>query len=145
LQINDLRNGKKLAVGRIRQVGLAWSMNDPQIMATFNQEKILSATGKPYTSSMIKWIRLRHAIPAPSPKLPGELTVGEAAKYVKVSHGVVYYWIERNHLSARKTGPGLPLCIKLSPETETQLQCWVANSNRIKQSQPPNPAAPCAI
>jgi excisionase family DNA binding protein len=94
---------------------------------------------------MIKWIRLRHAIPAPSFKLPGELTVGEVAKRFNVSHGVVYYWIERNHLSARKPGPGLPLCIQLSPETETQLQSWVANSNRIKPPQSPNPAAPCAI
>jgi hypothetical protein len=130
-------------VNRVR--ALAGSMNDTQIMATFNQEGLLSAKGKPYTSSMIKWIRLRHAIPAPSLKLPGELTVGEVAKRFKVSHGVVYYWIEREHLSARKPGPGLPLCIKLSPETETELQSWVTNSNRIKPPQSPNPAAPCAV
>ena len=130
-------------VNRVR--ALALSLNDTQIMDTFNQEGLLSAKGKAYTSSMIKWIRLRHAIPTPSLKLPGELTVSEVAKHFKVSHGVVYYWIERHHLSARKPGPGLPLCIKLSPETETQLQSWVANSNRIKQPQSPNPAAPCAI
>jgi len=130
-------------VHRVR--ALALSMNDTQIMATFNQEGRLSAKGKPYTSSMIKWIRFRHAIPAPSLKRPGELTVGEVARHFKVSHGVVYYWIERHHLSARKPGPGLPLYIQLSPEAEAQLQSRVAHSNRIKPTQSPNPAAPCAL
>jgi DNA invertase Pin-like site-specific DNA recombinase len=143
LPVPDKVRYPEAVVNRVR--ALALSMNDTQIMATFNQEGRLSAKGKPYTSSMIKWIRLRHAIPAPSPKLPGELTVGEVAKHFNVSHGVVYYWIGRSHLSARKPGPGLPLCIQLSPDTEAQLQSWVANSNRIKPPQSPNLVAPCAI
>jgi DNA invertase Pin-like site-specific DNA recombinase len=133
----------KAVVNQVRT--LALSMNDTQITATLNQEGRLSAKGRPFTSSMIKWIRFRHAIPAPSLKRPDELTVGEVAKHFNVSHGVVYYWIEHHHLSARKLGPGLPLCIKLSPETETQLQSWVANSNRVIQPRSPNLAAPCAI
>jgi hypothetical protein len=124
---------------------LALSMNNTQITATLNQEGRLSAKGKTFTSSMIKWIRFRHAIPTPVLKHPEELTVGEVAKHFNVSHGVVYYWIEHQHLSARKLGPGLPLCIKLSPETETQLQNWVASSNRIKQPPSPISAVPCAI
>ena len=120
-------------------------MNDTQIMATLNQEGLLSAKGKPFTLTMIKWIRYRHAIPRPSLKQSDELTVGEAAERFNVSPGVVYYWIERGHLPARKLGPGSSYWIRLSPETQTQLQTWVANSNRIKHAQSPNPAAPCAI
>jgi DNA invertase Pin-like site-specific DNA recombinase len=131
-------------VNRVR--ALALSMNDKQIMAALNQEGLLSARGHPFTLSMIKWIRCRHAIPAkPSLKLPEELTVGEVARRFNVSHGVVYYWIEHHHLSARKLGPGLPIYIKLDPETETRLQSWVAQSNRIKQARSPNPAAPCVL
>lgn len=130
-------------VSRVR--ALALTMNDTQIMTTLNQERLLSAKGKPFNLSMIKWIRYRHAIPKPSLKQSDELTVGEAAERLNVSSGVVYYWIERGHLPARKLGPGSAYWIRLSPETQTQLQSWVANSNRIKQPQSQNPAAPCAI
>jgi DNA invertase Pin-like site-specific DNA recombinase len=130
-------------VSRVR--ALALSMNDTEIMAALNQEGLLSAKGKPFNLSMVKWIRYRHAIPKPSLKQSDELTVGEATERFNVSPGVVYYWIEHGHLPARKPGPGLPLCIKLSPETETQLQSWVANSNRIKHPQSPKPAATCAL
>jgi DNA invertase Pin-like site-specific DNA recombinase len=130
-------------VNRVRT--LALSMNDTQIRATFNQEGHLSARGKPYTSGMIKWIRLRHAIPAPSFKQPDELTVGEVAKRFNVSHGVVYYWVEHKQLAARKLGPGFPIYLKLNPETETQLQNWVASSKRIKPLPSPTSAVPCAI
>ena len=130
-------------VSRVR--ALALTMSDTQIMATLNQEGLLSAKGKPFNLSMIKWIRYRHAIPKPSLKQSDELTVGEAAERFNVSPGVVYYWIERGHLPARKLSPGSAYWIRLNPETQTQLQTWVANSNRIKQPQSQNLAAPCAI
>jgi hypothetical protein len=53
-------------VERVRT--LALTMTDPQIIATLNQEQLLSATGKPFTLSMIKWIRARHGIPVPALK-----------------------------------------------------------------------------
>jgi excisionase family DNA binding protein len=130
-------------VSRVR--ALALTMSDTQIMATLNQEGLLSAKGKPFNLSMIKWIRYRHAIPKPSLKQSDELTVGEAAERFNVSPGVVYYWIERGHLPARKLSPGSAYWIRLNPETQTQLQTWIANSNRIKQLQSQNLAAPCAI
>ena len=55
-------------VSRVRT--LAKSMTDAQIVATLNQEGVLSAKGKPFTLSMVKWIRGRHEIPAPSLKEP---------------------------------------------------------------------------
>jgi hypothetical protein len=45
---------------------LAKTLPDDQIVATLNQRGRLSATKKPFTLSMIKWIRLKHKIPAPT-------------------------------------------------------------------------------
>jgi excisionase family DNA binding protein len=130
-------------VDRVR--ALALSLTDPQIVAALNQENVLSAKGKPFTLSMIKWIRSRHTIPAPSLKQPEELTVEEVAERFGVSPGVVYYWIERRHLPARKLSPGSPHWIRLGPETETRLRTWVTNSNRIKPAQVQTPAVPGAL
>ena len=130
-------------VERVRS--LALSMTDPQIKATLNQEPRLSAKGKPFSLSMIKWIRFRHGIPAPSLKKPEELTVGQAAEHFGVSIGVVYYWIERRHLQARQVAAGSPYWITLSPASRTRLQTWVANSNRIKAAQSQTAAASGAI
>lgn len=124
---------------------LAQSMTDMQIAATFNRQGVLSATGKPFTLSMVKWIRAQHNIPAPSLKDPDELTVGELAARLRVRPGVVYYWIEHGHLLARRIGPGTPYWITLGAEKETELRAWVANSNRINQPKTPNPVVSSAI
>jgi hypothetical protein len=130
-------------VERVRT--LALTMTDPQIIATLNQEHLLSATGKRFSLSMIKWIRARHGIPAPALKKTDELTVREVAKRFGVSIGVVYYWIERRHLEARQLGPGSPYWITLSPESRARLQAWIANSNRITPAQSQNTVASGAI
>ncbi len=120
-------------VSRVRS--LATTMTDAQIIATFHQEGLLSAKGKAFTLSMVKWIRCRHGIPAPSLKQPNELTVGEVADRFHVSPGGGYYWIDRGHLPARRLGPGSPYWIMLSAEKEIELRSWVANSNRINHGQ----------
>ena len=130
-------------VDRVRT--LALSMSDTQIMTLLNQEGRLSAKGKPFSLSILKQLRAGYAIPAFSPKRPEELTVADMAHRFGVSPGVVYYWIERGHLAARKLGPGRPFWITLTPPAETQLRTWVANSNRIKRPQSPGPHGSGAI
>jgi DNA invertase Pin-like site-specific DNA recombinase len=130
-------------VTRIRS--LAASMTDAQITSTLNQEGLLSAKGKPFTRSMVSWIRYRYEIPAPVLKGPDELTVEEVADRFKVRPGVVYYWIERGHLPARRLQAGWPYWISLGSEKESELQDWVANSNRINPPRIQNLAASCAI
>jgi hypothetical protein len=117
-------------VDRVRS--LARSLSDMQIAAALKAEGLLSAKGKTFTVSMVKWIRFRHAIPAPSLKQPEELTVAQVADRFRVRPGVVYYWIERGHLPARRLGPGSAYWITLADEKEAELAAWVANSNRIK-------------
>ena len=81
----------------------------------------------------MRWIRHRHHIPAPVLKLPGELTVGQIAEKFAVSPNVVYYWIERNVLSARRPDGG-PYYITLDPEKERELTDRVARSVKIHRN-----------
>jgi excisionase family DNA binding protein len=84
---------------------------------------------------MVSWIRYRYEIPAPCLKNPEELTVDQVADRFGVRPGVVYYWIERGHLPARRLQTGSPYWIALGAEKEAELRAWVADSKRIKSSQ----------
>jgi len=116
-------------VDRVRS--LAVSMTDQQIASALNQEGLLSAKGKPFTPSMITWIRYRHVIAPPSLKRTDEITVAEVVERMGVSLWVVYYWIKRGYLPARQIGEGYPYWISMTPEKENDLRCWVAGSKRI--------------
>ena len=130
-------------VNRVRS--LALSMTDAQISATLNQENLLSAKGKRFTPTMVKWVRYRYDIAMPSQKRAEELTVRQVADRLGVSSGVVYYWIGRGHLPARRIESGFPYWITLTAEKQTQLQAWVTNSNRLKPQPTQTPAASGAL
>jgi excisionase family DNA binding protein len=120
-------------------------MTDAQISDTLNQEDVLSAKGKRFTPTMVKWVRYRYDIPMPSQKHAEELTVRQVADRLGVSSGVVYYWIERGHLPARRLEAGFPYWIRLSADKEAELQAWVTNSKRIKPQPFRTTAAPGAL
>jgi excisionase family DNA binding protein len=130
-------------VNRVRS--LALGMTDARISATLNQENVLSAKGKRFTPTMVKWVRYRYDIPMPSQKRAEELTVRRVADRLGVSSGVVYYWIERGHLPARRLEPGFPYWITLSADKEAELQAWVTQSHRIKPQPFQTAAASGAI
>ena len=115
-------------VSHIRQ--LAVDHSDPGIVAILNKEGRLSSTGKPFTASMISWIRFKHKISSPSPNT-GESTVAEVATRFGVSHHVVYYWLKHNLLEARRIGDKGPYFITIDEHTERTLLNWVANSPRL--------------
>ena len=53
----------EVIVTRIRE--LARRLSDAQIAWQLNQDGYTSVLGKPFSDSMIKWIRWRHRIPTP--------------------------------------------------------------------------------
>jgi hypothetical protein len=53
---------------------------DAEIAAQLNQQGHSSITGKPYTASMIQWIRFRYGIAPAVLKKPEELTVQQVAQ-----------------------------------------------------------------
>ena len=115
-------------VERVRE--LAHNLPDAQIADQLNREGHVSSTGKPYTRSIISWIRWRHQIQAPKFKTPEELTVQQVAKQFGVTHSVVYDWIEKGTIKARRFNNGMPYWITLSAEDETKLRDWLCNANR---------------
>jgi excisionase family DNA binding protein len=119
-------------VNRVRF--LAATMTDAQIALVLNEEGLLSAKGKRFTHNMISWIRYRYDIPAPCLKNPDELTVDQVAERLGVRPGVVYHWIERGHLPARRLQTGSPYWIALGAEKEAELRTWIADSKQIKSS-----------
>jgi hypothetical protein len=115
---------------------LARSLPDAQIAEQLNQEGQLSALGKPFTVSMIKWIRYRYQIPAAKFIQPEELNVRQIAERFHVSSNVVYYWIERGVIQARRVNSGMPCWITLDQAAEQKLRDWVRNSSRIQKAIP---------
>jgi hypothetical protein len=118
-------------VDRIR--ALAKEYPDEQLALHLNQEGWQTNKGNGLTVAAVQWIRYKHAIPAPNLKRAGELTVPEVAAHFGVSRHVVYYWIARQHISARKPVPtnSVPWFLTLDPQTEQRLRLWVAQSTRI--------------
>ena len=113
---------------------LARSLPDAQMAEQLNQEGQLSALGKPFTISMIKWIRYRYQIPTAKLIHPQELTVQQVAERFGVSSNVVYYWIERGVIQARRVNSGMPCWVTLDETDEQKLRNWVCNSSRIQKS-----------
>lgn len=121
-------------VDRVRE--MARHLHDADIAEQFRQEGHVSTTGKPYSTTIIRWIRFRYRIPAAELRRSNELTVAQVAKHFGVSPGVVYYWIARGHLQARKVNAGAPYWITLNETDEQKLQAWVQNSDRIDTASP---------
>jgi DNA invertase Pin-like site-specific DNA recombinase/DNA-binding transcriptional MerR regulator len=100
---------------------LSNTLQDHEIAGSLNREGRRSATGKPFSVSMVKWIRYKHNIPVPILKRPNEYTVKEISDKFGVTHHMVYYWIERGYVKARKINNGSPWFIKLSAQKEKEL------------------------
>ncbi len=118
---------------------LAAEYSDTEIAVRLNQAGQLSAQGKPFTASMIAWIRYKHGIPAPVRQRPEELTVPQVAQKFRVSHHVVYYWIDRGIIPARQDRFNQPYWITLTQDQESELHRRVQNSNRIRSINPTIP------
>ena len=117
-------------VDRVRN--LAQSLPDAQIVDRLDQEGLVSALGKPFTASMIRWIRYRYKIPAAKLMSSQESTVQQVAERFRVRINVVYYWIELGLLQARQLNPGMPYWITVREADEQKLRDWVRNSHRIR-------------
>jgi DNA invertase Pin-like site-specific DNA recombinase len=119
-------------VDRVRH--LAQNLPDREIADRLNQEGHISAVGKPFTGSMVQWIRYRYQIPKARLIRPEELTVQQVAERFGVSPNVVYYWIDRGVIEARRLNAGSPYWITLNGTDEHKLRDWVRNSCRIQMA-----------
>ncbi|WP_238328146.1 hypothetical protein [Paraburkholderia mimosarum] len=118
-------------VERVRE--LSRRLSDLQIVAHLNQEGLRCATGKSFTLSMVKWIRYRYEIAATSFKRTDELTVQQLADRLGISTHMVYYWIERQVVQARKLDGRGSWWITLNPAKEQQLRRWLRTSGHLQR------------
>ena len=107
--------------------------DDREIAAQLSRDGLTSSTGKPFTQSMISWVRFKHRIPGPA-RAAGTLSVAEVRERYGVSPWVVYEWIEKSLIQAHRRKPGLPYAVTLTDETDRKLRDLVANSARIASS-----------
>ena len=72
-----------------------------------------------------------HTADSTEPQTTHELTVAEVAAILGISTNVVYYWIERHHVHARRAPAGR-LLITFSTEVEAACRARVAASVHLK-------------
>jgi len=133
LNIADRQRYPAALVDRVRE--LAHSLPDAQIADQLNREGQASATGKPYTTKIIQWVRWRYQIPPATLKRPEELTVQQVAQHFGISNHVVYYWIQHGLIQARQLNRGEPYWITLNATDEQKLRDWVRNSGKIQMAK----------
>jgi DNA invertase Pin-like site-specific DNA recombinase len=133
LNIADRQRYPAALVDRVRE--LAHSLPDAQIADQLNREGQASATGKPYTTKIIQWVRWRYQIPPATLKRPEELTVPQVAQHFGISNHVVYYWIQHGLIQARQLNRGEPYWITLNATDEQKLRDWVRNSGKIQMAK----------
>jgi hypothetical protein len=115
---------------------LAKKLRDQEIADSFNQRGVKSSSGKPFSSSMIKWLRNQHHIPACPTHRQGELTVKQVAQRYDVSTYVVYYWIETGLLQTQKSHRGTHQIV-ISDTKHQELTAWaqVSREEKIRQKR----------
>jgi DNA invertase Pin-like site-specific DNA recombinase len=136
-------NGWRYPTELIEQVRqMARSMHDGQIAAELNRQGKRSATKRPFTPDMIRWIRHQYDVAHPSAKRSDELTVREMRGRFGVSLHVVYYWIEHGIVSARRGSVGSAWLIALNADKEAELKRWVEQSPKIDHGKTPLSQSP---
>lgn len=114
---------------------LAKTMPDQKVADTLNQLGVPSSSGRPFSSSMVKWLRNTNHIPLCPTHRQGELTVKQVAQRYDVSTHVVYYWIETGILQAQKSHRGT-YRIVISDTKHQELTDWaqLPRAEKIRQN-----------
>jgi len=107
------------------------AMPDQALADLLNAEGHTTPRGKPFTSHTVRWTRHRYAIPACSTPRTGEVTVPQAAAILGVNPSVVYRWINRDRLTARRAPAGR-LRLPWDARTEATCRDMIAASIQIK-------------
>jgi hypothetical protein len=115
----------KEMVDQVRELTLLHG-DDNKTTEALNSQSILSATGKPFTKVMIKWIRHKHKIDKPLIRAEYEFTVPEVREMFSVSKHMVYYWVEKKYVQIRRTENGI--LIEINPARQLELRQMMDNS-----------------
>jgi len=103
-------------------------LDDAQIADHMNDRSLRTPAGKSFTEDSIQWIRFKHKIPGFRQCSRQGLTVKEAAKYLEISTGKVYYYIDKGVIPALKQRPGWPWEISLDDKNIPLIKDMLRNS-----------------
>ena len=117
-------------VEKVRELTMQYG-DDKKTIAILNEQGITGATGKPFTKDMIQWIRFRNNIKMPLLKSEDEFTVDEVSAMFTISRHMIYYWIDKQYVIARKT-PANSFLIKITPNDKPQLLERIKNSYKTQ-------------
>ncbi|WP_341314746.1 recombinase family protein [Paraburkholderia sp. IMGN_8] len=117
-------------VERVR--ALSHTLPDEQIAQTLNTQGVPSSRGKPFTATMVKWIRYRYAIPAARLQRLDEVTVKQLAGELGVSIHFVHYWIKQGKIAARQIDGRGPWWITINAQQRSNLHDQIRNSVHFK-------------
>jgi len=106
-------------VEKVRALTMQYG-DDKRTIAVLKEQGLIGAKGKPFSTSMIKWIRHKHKINIPPIKSENEFTVDQVRKMFNISRHMVYYWIERNYVKYRKK-PDNTFLIEITPANKAAL------------------------
>jgi DNA invertase Pin-like site-specific DNA recombinase len=113
-------------VDKVRALTMQFG-DDRQTVAALNRQGLLAATGKPFTRDMIAWIRYKYHIDKPLIKSDQEFTVTQVQQMFHISRHMVYYWIKRKYVIARKKSDNRFL-IEITPERQEELAQLIQTS-----------------
>jgi len=101
-----------------------------ELARQLNAAGLTTGHGRPFDVKDVQWIRHAYDIPAPAPYYSGEISVAEAARRLRCSTGVIYYWIDAAQLDARR-GPGSRLCITWNDDIEAACRHRIDRSGHL--------------
>ena len=105
--------------------------SNTEIATELNTAELRTGTGRPFDATAVSGLRSRYDVPAASALRDSELTASQVADRLGVTTNVIYHWIARGQLTARR-GHDSRLCIPFPPEVEQQCRDRVKNSARLR-------------
>jgi excisionase family DNA binding protein len=120
-----------LAVELARRCGA--HCDDVELAARLNAAGLLTGKGRAFDAAAVSWIRYAYDIASPPRLARGERSVQEVATQLGVGVGVVYAWIDKGHLVARKTASGR-FGIPFTAAIETACRERVTVSTRLART-----------
>jgi hypothetical protein len=87
-------------IEKVRSLGQTRS--DREVADHLNREGIVSINGRPFTRSIIRWIRISHGIETPDERQADEWTINEVSEKFGVHRNTVARWIRTGLVSSRR-------------------------------------------
>lgn len=107
-------------IERVRS--LSQTHGDRGVADILNRDGQLSITNRPFTRSIIRWIRTAYGISTADPRRSHEFTIDEVAEKFSVHRNTVSGWIEKGLVDVRRRTSTAPYWVMITPEKETELR-----------------------